>query len=50
MPIVEWVGRQRNSEISTDGKIIAVPAASWTEKDRTFSFSRPGPKSLGSPV
>jgi chromosome partitioning protein len=50
MPIVEWVGKRRGSEISTDGKVIAVPRTSWTERDRSFSFSRPGPRTVGNPL
>lgn len=50
MPIVEWVIRRRGSEISTEGTVIEVPHTSWTEKDRAFSFSRPGPRTLGNPL
>jgi chromosome partitioning protein len=49
MPIVDWVCRRRSTTISTDGKVIEVPRTSWAERDRTFSFSRQGPMSVGNP-
>jgi len=41
MPIVEWVGRQRESAASGDGKVIDLASRRWTERT-------PGLSSIGS--
>ena len=37
LPIVEWVGRQRDSGASVDGKIVDLAQRRWIERTRTFS-------------
>ena len=44
MPIVEWVSGQRDPETSADRKVIELPRARWTERDRAFSFVQYGSK------
>ncbi len=41
MPIVEWVGRQRDSAASGDGKVIDLASRRWMERT-------PGLSSIGS--
>jgi chromosome partitioning protein len=43
MPIIEWVGRQRDSGASVDGKVVDLTQRRWMERNRTFSSigSRP---------
>lgn len=42
MPIVEWVGRQRDSEVTGDGKVIDLASKRPAERDRPFSLIRSG--------
>ena len=41
MPIVEWVGSQRDAAASGDGKVIDLASRRWTERT-------PGLSSIGS--
>jgi len=37
MPIVEWVGRQRDFRAASDGKVIDLAQRRWMDRNRTFS-------------
>jgi chromosome partitioning protein len=37
IPIVEWMGRQRNLGASGDGKVVDLAQRRWMERNRTFS-------------
>jgi len=43
MPIIDWVGRERDSGASVDGKVVDLAQRRWMERNRTFSSigSRP---------
>ena len=42
MPIIEWVGRRRDSEVTGDGKVIDLASKRPVERNGTFSLIRSG--------
>jgi hypothetical protein len=37
MPIVDWVGRQREIRASGEGKVVDLAQRRWTERNRAYS-------------
>jgi len=46
MPIIDWMGGQRTPDAATEGKVIDLPQARWSEKNRAAPLSRPGLSSV----